>query len=148
MLNLRARLRKRAFITAIGLKYPILIVLWAVSVVAGLLGLLASFIDLATLLTSGGHRGLFGLPYIPLIPAYGLMILGVLLMHGFCWYLGLQYRAHYDQFDWYYQKHHRKIETVQPPVGTTMATPSIAPPMATAIAPPSGRSSDYPQSDA
>ena len=135
-------------ITAIGLKYPIAIFVWALAMVAGLSGLLASFVDLGTMLTTGGVPRIFGIIRIPFIPAYGLMMLGIVLMHGFCWYLGLQYRAHHEEFDWFYQKHHRKIEAVRPATGTTTSTPSIAPPMATAIAPPSGQQSDYPQSHA
>ena len=80
-------------ITAIGLKYPIAIFVWALAMVAGLSGLLASFVDLGTMLTTGGVPRIFGIIRIPFIPAYGLMMLGIVLMHGFCWYLGLQYRA-------------------------------------------------------
>ena len=136
-------------ITAIGLKYPIAVFVWAVAVVAGLTGLLAAFVDLGTLLTTGGVPHIFGILPIPFIPAYGLMMLGIVLVHGFCWYLGLLYRAHYEEFDWFYQKHHRKIETIRPATGVTVtAAPSIAPPMATAIAPPDAGKSDYPQSHA
>jgi hypothetical protein len=35
------------------------------------------------------------------------LVLGIYLMHWFCWYLGIMYRAHQDQFPWVLQRHER-----------------------------------------
>jgi hypothetical protein len=32
-------------------------------------------------------------------------------MHAFCWYLGLQYRAHHAEFGWAFQWHERAGST-------------------------------------
>jgi hypothetical protein len=37
--------------------------------------------------------------------AYGLLVMGIVLMHGFCWHLGLQYRFHHHDFGWVFQFH-------------------------------------------
>jgi hypothetical protein len=43
--------------------------------------------------------------FLVVVPA---LIIGVYLMHWFCWYLGLMYRAHQDQFPWVLQRHERE----------------------------------------
>jgi hypothetical protein len=36
---------------------------------------------------------------------YVALATGIILMHGFCWYLGLIYRAHHDRFPWVLQRY-------------------------------------------
>lgn len=36
---------------------------------------------------------------------FPLLIIGVYMMHYFCWYLGLIYRDHHDEFPWVLQRH-------------------------------------------
>jgi hypothetical protein len=66
---------------------------------------------------------------LPVVIAYCLLLMGIVLMHGFCWYLGLAYRAHHDDFDWYFQRHHRKVEMIKSPTGIMVPAPNkpIAP---------------------
>lgn len=40
--------------------------------------------------------------------AYLLLLVGIYFMHFFCWYLGLLYRAHHDQFGWVMQRYVRR----------------------------------------
>ena len=46
---------------------------------------------------------------------YPVLALGIVLMHAFCWYLGLMYRGHHEAFDWAFQRH---------VPGTRVATPT------------------------
>jgi hypothetical protein len=42
--------------------------------------------------------------FLFVVPA---LLIGIYLMHWFCWYLGIIYRAHQDQFSWVLQRHER-----------------------------------------
>lgn len=43
--------------------------------------------------------------FLVVVPA---LLIGLYLMHWFCWYLGLMYRAHVEQFPWVLQRHIRE----------------------------------------
>jgi hypothetical protein len=34
-----------------------------------------------------------------------MLLLGIFVMHGFSWYLGILYRQHHNDFNWAYQHH-------------------------------------------
>jgi hypothetical protein len=81
----------------------------------------------------------------PMFLGYPLLLIGIMLAHGFCWYLGLQYRAHHDEFDWYLQRHQRRVEMIKSPTGIMVPAPNkpVAPlkpppipPKAKAVPPP------------
>jgi hypothetical protein len=40
--------------------------------------------------------------------AYSLLIIGIYLMHYFCWLLGLEWRRRHADFGWVLQEHRRK----------------------------------------
>jgi hypothetical protein len=42
------------------------------------------------------------------------LLVGIYLMHYFCWYLGLLYRAHHAEFPWVFQRHIRDPEKARP----------------------------------
>ena len=44
-----------------------------------------------------------------------MLLAGILMMHGFSWHLGLQYRDHYEAFGWAFQRHERKTPEIHPP---------------------------------
>jgi hypothetical protein len=44
-------------------------------------------------------------PWLAVAVAYPLLLVGIFLMHGFCWYLGLQYRDYQPHFGWVLQSH-------------------------------------------
>jgi TctA family transporter len=43
--------------------------------------------------------------------SYGSLIMGIFLMHYFCWVLGLLYRQKHEQFPWVLQRH---VKTLHP----------------------------------
>jgi hypothetical protein len=54
--------------------------------------------------------------------AYGALILGVYLMHLFCWHLGTLYRKHHMRFPWAYQRH-SSDRPKAPPTGFPIGRP-------------------------
>jgi hypothetical protein len=42
------------------------------------------------------------------LSAYGALIVGIFIMHLFCWHLGALYRRHFQRFPWIYQRHDHK----------------------------------------
>jgi hypothetical protein len=72
----------------------------------------------------------------PWLVSYPLLLIGIVLMHAYCWYLGLQYREYNENFDWYLQRHHRKIEVIRSATGVMAATRAApAPPPVAKAAP-------------
>jgi hypothetical protein len=47
-----------------------------------------------------------GNPWVVTAIAYPLLIVGIFMMHVFCWYLGLQYRTYQPTFHWALQSHY------------------------------------------
>jgi hypothetical protein len=132
-------------ISAMGLKYLIAIGLWAVAAVLYLAGIGISIFTIASVVMTTSST--VPAVKVPIFGAYAMLLVGIVLMHAFCWYLGLLYRAHYDQFNWFLQRHHRTIQPLPPTRGMVATTPAMAAPVATPVqasqsAPP------YPQSHA
>jgi hypothetical protein len=132
-------------ISATGIKYLFVVALWAVTGFTYMMGIYASMVGLLSLFMPVSSR-VFGVP-VPAVIGFAMLLAGIMMMHGFCWYLGLIYRAHHDQFDWFLQSHHKKQEFVRVKSGMTVATPAMAPPMAKPVAAPPARG-DFPQSHA
>jgi hypothetical protein len=75
---------------------------WPTYFILGWIGFDAAMRDTFSLtLTHSTPEGAF----LVVVPA---LILGIFLMHWFCWYLGLMYRAHQEQFPWVLQRHVRE----------------------------------------
>jgi hypothetical protein len=90
-------------IRVIGLPYVALVVLWAVAFVvyvAGIYGLNYSG-TIGLLVMSGKVKKIF------VAATFLLLLLGIYLMHAFCWFLGLTYRFKHSYFPWAHQKHER-----------------------------------------
>jgi hypothetical protein len=125
-------------ITASGVKYLFAVILWVATAVVYLVGMIGILWPLAKLLTS--LTGSVSNILLPLVFAYPVLMLGIAMAHGLCWYLGLIYRAHHDQFDWYLQQHQRRGEMIRSPSGVLVPAPNkpIAPRKPPSI-PPKGK---------
>lgn len=87
-----------------GWHYIVITVLWAIAwpvYFIGWMGFTASMLDTFSLTL---HRLLPDGSFLVTVPA---LLLGIYLMHWFCWYLGLLYRAHHKEFPWILQHHVR-----------------------------------------
>ncbi|HYO09702.1 MAG TPA: hypothetical protein VER17_12080 [Tepidisphaeraceae bacterium] len=102
---------------ALGPKYLIAVALWAASAVVYLAGNVATIFFLSSLLSEPGATPNVIGPELHALLGYGLLMLGIVMMHGFCWYLGLQYRGHHEQFNWLLQRHHKKVDLIRPKYG-------------------------------
>jgi hypothetical protein len=102
----------------LGGSYVLCVVLWVIGGASYVLGIVASLLSLLTLFVAKST-----MPWAPPLQlGYPLLLAGIFLMHGFCWYLGLQYRQHHESFGWAFQRHIR----TKPPVQT--ATPAARTP--------------------
>jgi hypothetical protein len=97
--------------TGIG-AYTLCVVLWAVSLVSYTAGVLASFLTIYKLFFMPGT--LPSWMNVPMWVGYPMLVLGMFVMHGFCWYLALQYRRHHEAFGWAFQKHIRTLPNPAP----------------------------------
>jgi hypothetical protein len=104
VLNLRP---DRVFITMgkCGFHYVVLVFLWIVAAAIYAWGTLASVMAIVALLGFGGSTARMWFHPLLILP---LLLTGIYLMHYFCWYLGLMYRAHHADFPWVFQRHHGK----------------------------------------
>ena len=101
VLNLRPD-RVMGVMRACGGGYVLGVLLWVVAGGVYFLGVQAVALNWVAQF-SRGFRSVLGMPLI----AYPMLFLGIFLMHLFCWYLGLLYRAHHAQFPWVLQHHER-----------------------------------------
>lgn len=88
----------------LGLKYMLCVILWAAAVVAYAIGIGGTMYALGTLFAPPGT--LPGKPWLVVAIAYPLLVVGIFMMHVFCWYLGLQYRQYQPRFAWVLQSHY------------------------------------------
>jgi len=82
-------------------EYLPMVLLWGVA--AGVYAVSLAAVT-AHAMTIMRPRGPIALP-IPLVFFYATLLVGVYLMHLFCWYLGLLYRKHQPEFPWVFQHH-------------------------------------------
>jgi hypothetical protein len=106
VLNLRPD-RVIGVIKAIGLRYGVVIGLFLAATAAYGLGLWRLHIDSARLFLPRSQSGFSAaIPWwFEAYAAYPALLLGIYLMHGFCWSLGLAYRAYQEQFPWVMRRH-------------------------------------------
>ena len=111
-------------IGSLGIKYVLCVVLWATAIVSYLAGIGGTMYALISLMVTPGSMPLN--PWMVTAFAYPLLVVGILLMHIFCWYLGLQYRQHQPQFRWAFQSHDKGPPTEQQGffVGASADTPA------------------------
>src|SRR5205814_1149982 len=86
--------------------------LWFVSLVSYTAGIYASFLTIYKMFFMPGT--LPSWMNVPIWVGYPMLVLGMFVMHGFCWYLALQYRRHHEAFGWAFQKHIRTLPTPPP----------------------------------
>jgi hypothetical protein len=103
-------------ISELGVSYIICVILWAAASTTYILGIIASMLAVFRLFIppSPGQWWLS----IPVVIGYPMLLGGIFVMHGFTWFLGLQYRQHHEAFGWAYQQHVRTIKRPPPrPMG-------------------------------
>jgi hypothetical protein len=89
----------------LGWKYLLCVILWAVALGGYMIGIAGTTFALAALFAMPGTMP--GNPWLATAIAYPLLIVGIFIMHVFCWYLGLQYRTYQPAFGWALQSHYR-----------------------------------------
>jgi hypothetical protein len=95
-------------ILAIGARYFAIIGLLLLAVTTYGLGLWRFQFDSQRLFmfASSARMGRLGQPWwFEMWVAYPALLVGIYLMHWFCWSLGAAYRAHHEAFPWVYQRH-------------------------------------------
>jgi hypothetical protein len=122
-LNLRPD-RVLQVIRICGGHYPVAVLLWAIAWPAYLLGWWGFF---GAMSRSFGHeivlvwivKGLTGIELQDLgifgnwMAVFPALLVGLYLMHYFCWLLGLMYKAHHAEFPWVLQRHVRDADKAQ-----------------------------------
>jgi hypothetical protein len=91
--------RLLSVIRGIGARYIILVVMFVVSLsvyIGGFVG--AGLLSASIFAPPGAQSG-----HVPVLAA--MLLLGIYLMHAFCWMCGLAYRRGYEHFDWVLQRH-------------------------------------------
>jgi hypothetical protein len=105
VLNLRPD-RIAGTIRALGPAYLVAMFLWLVTGPIYLAGMLGTLAMLVFMFEVDPLPGMTGTLHWALVAAsYGLLLSGIYLMHLFCWYIGVQYRRHYDHCPWVLQHH-------------------------------------------
>jgi hypothetical protein len=139
VLNLRPD-RVLAVVRWLGWRYPVAVVWWALAISTYLLGV-AGTIGTVFSLLSPGLSGAWAV-LLHYAVSFPVLLTGIYLMHGFCWFLGLQYRRHHHEFPWVLQRYVGKRPaprdegfTVLPPL-RTLPRPAAAAPRTPPAAPP------------
>jgi hypothetical protein len=90
----------------LGVKYVLCVILWAAGLISYAIGIGGTMWALAALFAMPGMMP--GNPWLATAIAYPLLVVGIFMMHVFCWYLGLQYRSYQPTFGWVLQSHYGK----------------------------------------
>jgi hypothetical protein len=110
-------------IRQIGAAYVLCVLFWCIALVSYAAGIVTAFLAIYKLFFIAGT-----LPWwmeIPMYIGYPLLVLGMFVMHGFCWYLALQYRKYHESFGWAFQRHIR-TNPAPPPQFPPRARPTAA----------------------
>src|SRR5205823_12569661 len=99
-------------VLAIGVSYILCVIYWALALVSYAAGIITAFLAIYKMFFIAGTLPAY--MNIPMYIGYPMLIVGMFIMHGFCWYLALQYRKHHDNFGWAFQKHIRTLPTPPP----------------------------------
>ena len=104
---------------ACGRMYLLAMILCAIAMPTYMLGLGATTTHVMSLgwITGNNPAIREAADAIPPLIAYPLLVFGIYVMHAFCWFLGLYYRANHARFPWILQWHTptKKIERRIPP---------------------------------
>jgi hypothetical protein len=111
---------------AIGPSYVLCVIYWALAAGSYFVGMLGTTLSLMALFMQPGMLPWYLSP--PMAVSYPMLLAAVIIMHGFCWYLGLQYREHHEQFGWAFQFHARREE--RPRRRAAATDPKLAKPAA------------------
>lgn len=87
-----------------GWHYLVVMLLWTATWPIYMLGWLGFCLSLRDVFDISGF---VAMPRGSLFLTGPALLAGIFLMHWFCWYLGLLYRAHHTQFPWILQRHVR-----------------------------------------
>lgn len=98
-------------IVRIGPRYILLAIIYAAAILVYYKGLAGTVENFTAFFFGGVSMAWFKAGLI----AYGLLILGIYLMHYFAWVLGLCYRSGHNDFPWLFQHHVRMIPGVTAP---------------------------------
>jgi len=109
-------------IGALGATYLVAVGLWAVCAAIYIFGIVGTLLALSSLMDPTPPTGSW-YTSPPVIIGYPALLVGIVMMHGYCWFLGLLYRKHHEAFDWYLQKHYRKVDLVRTKRGYAVAPP-------------------------
>ena len=97
--------RLLSVVRSCGLHYVAVVVLWAVAWPLYLFGTIGlCFALLHTFLGAGSSASGVMVTWLIVLPA---LLGGIYLMHYFCWYLGILYKAHHAEFPWVLQRYIR-----------------------------------------
>jgi hypothetical protein len=113
-MNLRPD-RMLGVIRSIGPVYIFAIILWIMTAVIYVAGFIATSMTILSFMGAG----FFG-PWAILshwAVSYPLLLVGIYLMHAYCWMLGLQYRKHHDAFPWVLQRYVKGPKSPPPAQG-------------------------------
>jgi len=103
ILNLRPD-RCCRVIVAMGARYLLIMMVFVLGVASYGAGIVTTVMNGAAFIgTSRISNWLCSAPV-----AYSLLIIGIYLMHYFCWLLGLEWRRRHAEFGWVLQEHRRK----------------------------------------
>lgn len=100
--------RLLSVIRELGAKYALCVALWVAAAGMYVLGFVGTMLAMLKLFVVPGSLPWYVSP--PIAIAYPVLFAAIVMMHGFCWYLWLQYRYHQPAFGWAFQSHIRRDE--------------------------------------
>lgn len=113
-MNLRPD-RLLGVIKAIGPVYIFAVLLWIVAAATYVAGFIATNMTIISFL-GGSFSGAWAV-IAHWAVSYPLLLVGIYLMHAFCWLMGIQYRKHHDAFPWVLQRYTKAPAKTPPPKG-------------------------------
>ncbi len=123
-INLRPD-RVLACIRICGKRYLSPLIAWSLAVPTYLLGLFGTTGSSAVLMSGSGGWARIALLTMP------SLVIGIYLMHAFCWEIGLLYRFHHEAFPWLFQRYARQepriVRRVFAPRGAAAGVPPRSP---------------------
>jgi hypothetical protein len=113
-------------IATLGFRYVLCVIFWAIAAAVYLFGIVGTMFAILSLFAEPGSTPVS--PWVICAFAYPALLVGLFLMHAFCWYLGLQYRDNHPHFGWVLQSHYGKAPEPRQKqgffVGPTAETPA------------------------
>ncbi len=132
-----ANMRPDRLIAVVGIcgtRYAVAIILWIIAAATYFGGfVMATRLSRAVarfVLHTSGSSAFAASELIIGFVGLATLVGGIFFMHLFCWYLGLIYRRHHEQFPWLLQRHIPKPKILGAPAMTPAAQPVQTPPAA------------------